>query len=103
MRPGIGAAGCAAANAESLGAGVLENRRAEELAEAVRVAAAVGAGTVAVVSGGPGNHIAKHARRLLVELAEMGLPLATEALDPIAPHYRGDLVSWTAIGARTTA
>ena len=41
------------------------------------------------------------ARRFLVELAAMGLPAGTEALDPIAPHYLGDLVSWTAIGART--
>jgi len=42
------------------------------------------------------------ARELLLEIAEMGLPTATEALDPIAPQYYGDLVSWTAIGARTT-
>lgn len=42
------------------------------------------------------------ARRLLHEFAEMGLPAATEALDPIAPQFLGDLVSWTAIGARTT-
>ena len=41
-------------------------------------------------------------RKLLVELAEMGLPVATEALDPIMPQYIGDLVTWTAIGARTT-
>ncbi|MCK0743749.1 3-deoxy-7-phosphoheptulonate synthase [Chromohalobacter nigrandesensis] len=42
------------------------------------------------------------ARRLLVELAEMGLPLATEALDPISPQYLQDCISWSAIGARTT-
>ncbi len=42
------------------------------------------------------------ARGLLVELAEMGLPAATEALDPIMPQYLGDAVTWTAIGARTT-
>ncbi|MGO1460792.1 MAG: 3-deoxy-7-phosphoheptulonate synthase [Marinobacter sp.] len=41
-------------------------------------------------------------RRLLLNLAEMGLPLATEALSPFAMEYLGDLVSWTAIGARTT-
>jgi 3-deoxy-7-phosphoheptulonate synthase len=41
-------------------------------------------------------------RKLLVELAEMGLPVATEALDPIMPQYLGDLITWTAIGARTT-
>ncbi|MGB0664078.1 MAG: 3-deoxy-7-phosphoheptulonate synthase [Pontibacterium sp.] len=42
------------------------------------------------------------ARRLLLELSEMGLPLATEALDPISPQYLQDLISWSAIGARTT-
>lgn len=42
------------------------------------------------------------ARRLLLDLAEMGLPAATEALDPIMPQYLSDLISWTAIGARTT-
>jgi 3-deoxy-7-phosphoheptulonate synthase len=40
-------------------------------------------------------------RRFLKDVAELGLPAATEALDPIAPQYYGDLVSWTAIGART--
>lgn len=42
------------------------------------------------------------ARKLLLDLAEMGLPTATEALDPIMPQYLGDLVAWNAIGARTT-
>ncbi|WP_020410371.1 3-deoxy-7-phosphoheptulonate synthase [Hahella ganghwensis] len=42
------------------------------------------------------------ARRLMVSLAELGLPLATEALSPIVSDYLQDLVSWTAIGARTT-
>lgn len=42
------------------------------------------------------------ARKLMIELAEIGLPLATEALDPISPQYLADLVSWSAIGARTT-
>lgn len=41
-------------------------------------------------------------RELLLQLAEMGLPTATEALDPIVPQYYVDLISWTAIGARTT-
>lgn len=41
-------------------------------------------------------------RKLLLDLAEMGLPLATEALDPISPQYMQDLISWSAIGARTT-
>jgi 3-deoxy-7-phosphoheptulonate synthase len=42
------------------------------------------------------------ARGLLLELAELGLPAGTEALDPIMPQYLADLVSWYAIGARTT-
>ena len=42
------------------------------------------------------------ARRLLLDLSELGLPLATEALDPITPQYMQDLISWSAIGARTT-
>lgn len=42
------------------------------------------------------------ARELLLELAQMGLPLATEALDPITPQYLHDLIAWSAIGARTT-
>lgn len=41
-------------------------------------------------------------RKLLVELSEMGLPLATEALDPISPQYMQDCIAWSAIGARTT-
>jgi len=44
----------------------------------------------------------KKARRLLVELSRMGLPTATEFLDSIVPQYIDDLVSWAAIGARTT-
>src|SRR6185369_6602252 len=44
----------------------------------------------------------KKARRLLLELTAMGLPTATEFLDPITPQYTADLVSWAAIGARTT-
>ncbi|MDK9726498.1 MAG: 3-deoxy-7-phosphoheptulonate synthase [Sterolibacteriaceae bacterium MAG5] len=42
------------------------------------------------------------AREFLLQVNEIGLPAATEALDPIAPQYLGDLVSWTAIGARTS-
>ncbi|HJP04016.1 MAG: 3-deoxy-7-phosphoheptulonate synthase [Chromatiales bacterium] len=42
------------------------------------------------------------ARELLLHLSRLGLPTATEALDPIMPQYLGDLVTWTAIGARTT-
>jgi 3-deoxy-7-phosphoheptulonate synthase len=42
------------------------------------------------------------ARRLLLQINEMGLPVATEMLDPITPQYVADLVSWSAIGARTT-
>lgn len=42
------------------------------------------------------------ARRFLLDVNELGLPAATEALDPIGPQYYGDLVAWTAIGARTS-
>ena len=42
------------------------------------------------------------ARQLLVDLNDMGLPCGTEALDPITPQYLGDLIAWSAIGARTT-
>lgn len=41
-------------------------------------------------------------RQLLLDVAELGLPTATEALDPISPQYMQDLISWSAIGARTT-
>ncbi|MEB3211476.1 MAG: 3-deoxy-7-phosphoheptulonate synthase [Leptolyngbyaceae bacterium] len=41
------------------------------------------------------------ARRLLIQVADLGLPAGTEALDPITPQYLSDLVSWAAIGART--
>ncbi len=41
-------------------------------------------------------------RQLLVDLAEMGLPTSTEALDPVTPQYLQDLIAWSAIGARTT-
>jgi 3-deoxy-7-phosphoheptulonate synthase len=42
------------------------------------------------------------ARELLLAFGELGLPAATEALDPQTPQYLGDLMSWTAIGARTS-
>jgi 3-deoxy-7-phosphoheptulonate synthase len=42
------------------------------------------------------------ARRLLLEINRMGLAAGTELLDPITPQYIADLISWTAIGARTT-
>jgi 3-deoxy-7-phosphoheptulonate synthase len=44
----------------------------------------------------------RKARNLLIQLSEIGLPLATEALDPISPQYLQDTITWTAIGARTT-
>ena len=42
------------------------------------------------------------ARRFLLDIIELGLPTATELLDPITPQYIADLISWSAIGARTT-
>lgn len=42
------------------------------------------------------------ARKLLLDLAELGLPAGTELLDPITPQYIADVIAWTAIGARTT-
>ncbi len=44
----------------------------------------------------------ERARRFLLDVNELGLPAGTEALDPNSPQYYGDLVSWTAIGARTS-
>ncbi|MDA9721781.1 3-deoxy-7-phosphoheptulonate synthase [Luminiphilus sp.] len=41
-------------------------------------------------------------RTLLRDILALGLPTATEALDPITPQYLNDLISWSAIGARTT-
>ncbi|WP_027873771.1 3-deoxy-7-phosphoheptulonate synthase [Spongiibacter marinus] len=41
-------------------------------------------------------------RKLLLDIAELGLPTSTEALDPISPQYLQDCISWSAIGARTT-
>lgn len=42
------------------------------------------------------------ARRLLIDINDLGLPCGTEALDPNTPQYLGDLIAWSAIGARTT-
>ena len=44
----------------------------------------------------------RRARKLLIDITRMGLPLSTEALDPIMPQYLHDLITWSAIGARTT-
>ncbi|MDR2513400.1 MAG: 3-deoxy-7-phosphoheptulonate synthase [Puniceicoccales bacterium] len=44
----------------------------------------------------------KTARELLIHINAMGLPVATEFLDPYMPQYLDDLVAWAAIGARTT-
>lgn len=48
------------------------------------------------------NQGMEKARQFLLDVCELGLPTATEALDPISPQYLGDLIAWTAIGARTT-
>jgi len=48
------------------------------------------------------NEGLRRARRLLVDLAELGLPAGCEFLDPISPQFTSDLVTWGAIGARTT-
>jgi 3-deoxy-7-phosphoheptulonate synthase len=44
----------------------------------------------------------KKARRLLLDITGAGMPAATEFLDPIIPQYIADLISWAAVGARTT-
>jgi len=44
----------------------------------------------------------RKARSLLLKITELGLPTATEMLDPITPQYISDLICWSAIGARTT-
>jgi 3-deoxy-7-phosphoheptulonate synthase len=48
------------------------------------------------------NHGLRIARKLLLDLATMGLPAGTEFLDTISPQYIADLIAWGAIGARTT-
>lgn len=42
------------------------------------------------------------ARKLLIDINALGLPVATESLEPISPQYLAELIAWTAIGARTT-
>ena len=44
----------------------------------------------------------RRARNLLLKIADMGMPTATEVLDPIIPQYIADCLSWAAVGARTT-
>ena len=44
----------------------------------------------------------QHARKVLLDINELGLAAGTEALDPISPQYLSDLITWSAIGARTT-
>jgi 3-deoxy-7-phosphoheptulonate synthase len=44
----------------------------------------------------------REARKLLLQITELGLPVATEVLDPVIPQYLAGLVSWAAVGARTT-
>ena len=48
------------------------------------------------------EHGIQLARKVLLDINEIGLPAGTEALDPVSPQYLGDLVTWNAIGARTT-
>ena len=48
-----------------------------------------------------GNGMAR-ARQLLLDIGALGLPAGSEALDPLSPQYLADLISWYAIGARTT-
>ena len=47
------------------------------------------------------NHGLRRARRLLLDLVELGVPAGCEFLDPISPQFTADLVTWGAIGART--
>lgn len=44
----------------------------------------------------------RSARQLLIDINSMGVPAGTEMLDPITPQYHADVITWTAIGARTT-
>jgi 3-deoxy-7-phosphoheptulonate synthase len=53
-------------------------------------------------NSGDVNEGLRIARRLLLEVLELGLPVGCEFLDPITPQYIADAVSWGAIGARTT-
>ncbi|MEM6551306.1 MAG: 3-deoxy-7-phosphoheptulonate synthase [Planctomycetota bacterium] len=44
----------------------------------------------------------RRARKLLIDIAELGLPTGTELLEPITPQFLDDLLAWAAVGARTT-
>ncbi len=44
----------------------------------------------------------RQARELMLKITDMGIPVATEVLDPVIPQYLADVVSWAAVGARTT-
>jgi len=44
----------------------------------------------------------RQSRGILLDIAALGLPAGTEFLDPIVPQYLSDLISWAAIGARTS-
>jgi 3-deoxy-7-phosphoheptulonate synthase len=48
------------------------------------------------------GHGLRLARRILLRIAELGVPCASEVLDPVVPQYLADLIAWAAIGARTT-
>ena len=48
------------------------------------------------------EHGLRLARDLMIDINRLGLPIANEALDPISPQYMQDLITWSAIGARTT-
>ncbi len=48
------------------------------------------------------NQGIRRARKILLKLTDMGMPTATEMLDPIIPQYMSELLSWAAVGARTT-
>ena len=48
------------------------------------------------------RHGLRKGRELLLDIVDIGLPTSTEALDPISPQYMQDIISWSAIGARTT-
>lgn len=47
------------------------------------------------------NHGLKLARKLLLDINRLGVPAGTEFLNPVTPQYLSDLISWSAIGART--
>jgi 3-deoxy-7-phosphoheptulonate synthase len=94
---------------EALRSAALRPRHWQELEAtfADDVAAAAAAGDAAAAAAAPPPLTEQPlgmllARGLLAQISEMGLPSATEFLDPITPQYVADLVSYGAIGARTT-